>query len=284
MRAKGRTMIATLLCAFLAGASVSPVAFAQSRGNSGLPADAGNPIAKLQQDIVALQQRVANLNTQIGALTQLGQDVGWLKTQVAGLQQVQQGLATLQGQVAPLAGLPQTVGTLQGQVSSFNNQVTGLNTQVTTLKNQLAALGTSDPLAVYDSKGTKVGDVVGVQESVPWVAIMAQGYAFALQVYPDQLTGDTLWFQGANCTGATFIEGVFNNVTHVSSAASLAAVEPNSDVYVTAAGAPLQNVGVTSVRQNGQCVNFWGVFTIPAVAATKLMSLSALYTPPYNVH
>lgn len=50
-----------LICGVLAVSVVAPMAFAASRGNSGLPPGPGNPLAALQQQINALNQRVGAL-------------------------------------------------------------------------------------------------------------------------------------------------------------------------------------------------------------------------------
>src|SRR5688572_4196709 len=74
MRKAGRTVIATLLCGSLAALTASSTALAQSRGNSGLPAGAGNPTANLQQQINSLEQQMDSLNMQVEALSsQMGQ-------------------------------------------------------------------------------------------------------------------------------------------------------------------------------------------------------------------
>jgi len=62
MRAKiivlSRLYAVALICGVLAVSAVVPMAFAKSRGNSGLPPGPGNPLAALQQQINALDQRV----------------------------------------------------------------------------------------------------------------------------------------------------------------------------------------------------------------------------------
>src|ERR1043166_7513410 len=55
----GWTVVALLLSVLLTGVTSSlALALAESRGNSGLPSGHGNPIAKLQQEINALTQRL----------------------------------------------------------------------------------------------------------------------------------------------------------------------------------------------------------------------------------
>src|SRR5262252_7412840 len=78
-----------------------------------------------------------------------------------------------------------------------------LKTQIDALNSQMA---TSGGLGVFDANGKKVGNVVGVQDSVPWVCLTAAGRQFVLQVSPDRLlTGGFLWYAGPNCSGATYI-------------------------------------------------------------------------------
>ena len=73
-----RMMIATMLCAFVAAATLNSAALAQIRGDSGLPSGPGNPVARLQQQIDALTQQMATLE-------RLAQDVDTLKQQIAAL-------------------------------------------------------------------------------------------------------------------------------------------------------------------------------------------------------
>lgn len=58
MRVRTKRYAAAVICGVLAVSAVVPMAFAKSRGNSGLPPGPGNPLAALQQQVNALNQRV----------------------------------------------------------------------------------------------------------------------------------------------------------------------------------------------------------------------------------
>ncbi len=262
MHAKvGQLMIAAMLCAFLAAIALSPAALAQSRGGSGLPSGPGNPMADLQQQIDALTQR-------IGALAQLGQDVGALQQQVA----------SLQDQMTALGGLQQQLNTLSAQV-------TALNAQMVVFASQLALLGSSGGLGVFDADGQRMGDVVGVQDNVPWVSMTAAGHTFVLQVLPGQLIGQFLWYAGPGCTGTVYIAGGTLS-TNGANVFSIAAVhEPGGTVYAADANAPVQRQTVQSVRgRDGVCTSFSTAFGQNVVSATPVVTLDALFRRPYSVH
>jgi hypothetical protein len=254
-------VIATLLWTCLGAVTVNPTALAQNRGNSGLPSGPGNPMARLQLEINALTQQIA-------ALARLGQEVSTLQQQVAALQQ----------QVLALPGLQRQINTLSTQIASLNTQMVGFSSQ-------LAALGTSDPLGVFDANGKKMGDVVGVQDSIPWVSLTATGHVFVLQVSPGQLIGGFLWYTGPNCSGSVYISdyAAFIDGPNVFSVAAVH--EPGGVVYAAAADAPLQRVGVRSVLlHDGTCYDYGSSFSQYVAAATPVMTLDANFKRPYSVH
>ena len=296
MREKiARMMVAAMLCAFLAAMALSPAALAQSRGGgSGLPSGPGNPMADLQQQIDALTQRIA-------ALAQLGQDVGTLRQQVAALQQqmtalsgLQQQISSLQQQMTALMSLQQQVSSLQDQVTALGGlqqqlttlsaQVAGLSAQMTVFASQLALLGSSGTLGVFDADSQRMGDVIGVQDNVPWVRMAAAGQTFVLQVLPGQLIGQFLWFSGPGCTGTVYIAG--GTLTNGPNVFSIAAVlEPGGTVYAANAQAPVERHNVQSVRgHDGVCSSFSTAFGQNVVPATPVMTLDPLFTRPYSVH
>jgi hypothetical protein len=256
----GRTMIATLLCTFLAAVTLSPAALAQSRGNSGLPSRPGNPIANLQQQIDALKQQITTLT--------------WLGTEVSTLQQQ---VAALQKQMTALQVLQQQINTLSTQIASLNTQMVGLSSQV-------AALGTSGSLGVFDANGKKMGDVVGVQDSIPWIGFTAAGHVFVLQVAPGQLLGGFLWYAGSNCSGSVYISyyAAFIDGPNILSVAAVH--EPDGVVYAAAAAAPLQMAQVRSVLlHDGTCYDYGSSFSQNVVPATPVMTLYADFKRPYSV-
>jgi len=309
-----RTMFATLMCTSVAVMVVSPAAIAQNRGNSGLPSGRGNPMAKLQQEITALTQQVAALQTQMTGVLALQQQVNTLSTQVTSLKTQ---IGVLNSQVTALSTLSSQMAILKTQIDALNSQMTALSTlssQMATLKTQIGVLNsqmialstlsaqmaslktqidalssqmaTSGGLGVFDANGKKVGNVVGVQDSVPWVGLTAAGRQFVLQVSPDQLlTGGFLWYAGPNCSGAAYI-AYFNAFTNGPDVLSVAAVqEPGGVVYAAAANAPLQSVSVESVLlHDGTCFDYGGAFSQNLVPATAVMTLDSNFKRPYSVH
>jgi hypothetical protein len=249
----------------MAAIAVSP-ALAQNRGNSGLPSGPGNPIAKLQHEISSLTQQVA-------ALAELGKNVSTLTQQVAALQQ----------QMAAVLALQQQVNIMNTRVNSLDTKMNALNAQLAALG---ASSGTSNTLGVFDANGKKIGDVVGVQDSIPWVVLTAAGNQFALQVSSNQLlTGGFLWYTGANCSGAVYLSyyAALINGPDVLSVAGVQ--EPGGVVYAAAPNAPLQSVNVESVLQHdGTCFDYGTSFSQNVVPATPVMTLDSNFKRPYSVH
>jgi hypothetical protein len=226
MRRAGRTLVATLLCSSLAALTASPMALAQTRGNSGLPAGSGNPIATLEQ-------------------------------------QVQQNMSSLQ------------------------RQVDALSSQVATLSAAVANGGSSDKLAVYDSTDQKVGDVVGVQDNIPWVSINVDNRSFVLQVLPQQLVGQFLWFGLSSCTvGPVGREQVYISGMTLSRGANvfaLAAVHPDGTLYAAQPNTSPVGVTVASVLDaNGLCTSF-RPGNQSVVPAAPVINLNSVFHRPYSV-
>ena len=243
MRRAGRTLIATLLCGGLAAVMANPTALAQNRANAGLPSASGNPMAQLQQ--------------QIDLLAAAGQDVGALR----------QRLAAIEQQMSALYGL--------------QSQINSLTTQVGTLSSQIVN-GSSAKLAVYDGNQQKMGDVVGVQDNIPWVGLTANSRAFVLQVFPDQLVGQFLWFDGSNCTGNVFISGF--TLSNGPNVFALAAVhEPGGMIYAADANTePVLRLVTSVLDSNGKCSTF-GPFNQKVLPASAVMSLDSVFPRPYSV-
>jgi TolA-binding protein len=243
MRRAGRTLIATFLCGSLAAVTAGPMALAQNRTGAGLPSGSGNPMAQLQQ--------------QIDAVAAAGQDVTVLR----------QRLATLEQQMSSLYGL--------------QSQINSLTTQFQTLSSQIGN-GSSAKLAVYDSNQQKMGDVVGVQDNIPWVGLTAGSRSFVLQVFPDQLVGQFLWFDGSNCTGNVFISGF--TLSNGPNVFALAAVhEPGGMVYAADANtAPVLKLVASVLDSNGTCSTF-RPFNQNVLPASALMSLDSVFQRPYSV-
>jgi len=284
LRAKvGWTAVTLLLSVSLAGVT-SSLALAESRGNSGLPSGPGNPMAKLQQEINALTHRFAEL-------AQLGQSVAGLKQQIDALQKQittlqQQGAAidTLQQQMTTLRQQVAGYSNLQQQINALNSQVGNLNTQVATVNARLGSLGSSSALAVYDAHGNKIGDVVGVQDEIPWVSVTAGGHVVVLRVFAEQLVGGFVWFSGASCAGTAYVSdpAMFNTAD----AFSFAAVrEPGGVIYTADPKTTVQRVPVLSVAQHdGTCFTFSSPVTQSLVPGTPVMTLDLQFSRPYSVH
>ena len=245
MRRAGRTLIVTLLCGSLAALTASPIALAQSRGNSGLPAGSGNPMATLQQ--------------QIDALAATGQDVTALRQRLTALEQQMSALYSLQ------------------------SQINGLTTQMQTLTWQVEnGGGSSEKLVVYDSNEQKVGDVVGVQDNIPWVSITANNRKFVLQVFPQQLVGQFLWFDARDCTGNVFISGVTLNKG--ANVFALAAVhEPDGLVYAANPNTtPVLRPVASVLDGRGMCTSFSPI-NQNVLPASPVLNLQSVFQRPYMV-
>jgi hypothetical protein len=252
MRRAGRTLIATLLCGSLAALTASSMALAQTRGNSGLPAGSGNPMGTLDAQMAQLQQ-------QISALSALGQDVNALKAQMA------------------------LLSTLQGQVDTLSSQVATLSAYVA------HGGGAADSrLAVYDALEQKVGDVVGVQENIPWVSINVNNRTVVLQVLPRQLVGQFLWYGRRNCVaGPAGDEQVYISGMTLGKGANvfaLAAVHPLEGLmYAAEPGTAPVQASVSSVLDaNGRCTSSAAFFQ-NVVPATPVMNLNAAFQQPFAV-
>ncbi len=241
-------------------------------------------MAKLQQEINALTQRFAEL-------AQLGQSVAGLKQQIDALQKQittlqQQGAAidTLQQQMTTLQRQVAGYSNLQQQINALNSQVGILNTQVATVNARLGSLGSSSALAVYDAHGNKIGDVVGVQDEIPWVSVTAGGHVVALRVFAEQLVGGFVWFSGASCAGTAYVSdtAMFNTAD----AFSFAAVrEPGGVIYTADPKTTVQRVPVLSVAQHdGTCFTFSSPVTQSLVPGTAIMTLDLQFSRPYSVH
>jgi hypothetical protein len=299
MRRAGRTLIVTLLCGSLAALTASPMALAQSRGNSGLPAGSGNPIATLEQQMTRLQQQVnalsalgADVNAlkaQMGSLSTLQSQIDGLRTQASqqadSLAAMGKDISALREQLATLSALQRQVNFLTSQVqnmSSLQKQVDALSSQVATLSAAVANGGASDKLAVYDSTDQKVGDVVGVQDNVPWVSINVDNRSFVLQVLPQQLVGQFLWFGAGGCVGPNvYISGM--TLSKGANVFALAAVYPDGTVYAAEPNTAPVLLPVSSVMDaNGVCTSF-RTFNQNVVPASPVTSLYSVFHRPYSV-
>lgn len=190
------------------------------------------------------------------------------------------------------SGLPSGPGNpmadLQQQIDTLSAQVAALNAQMVVFASQLALLGSSGALGVFDADGQRMGDVVGVQDNLPWVSMTAAGHTFVLQVLPGRLIGQFLWYSEPGCTGTVYISGgtLSSNGANVFSIAAVD--EPGGTVYAADAQTLVRN-NVRSVRErNGTCTTYTTFPKPPlnmnALPATPVMTLDTLFRRPYSVH
>jgi hypothetical protein len=337
----GRTVFAMLLG--VATLTTSSSALAQTRGNSGLPAGSGNPMAGLQAQITTLQAQITTLQQQVasvpalandvaalqaqmrtllalqgqvnsladqatrqaGQLAALGGDVSMVKEQMRTLlamqaqldavtnqttRQAQQlaalgnDVAGLKEQLALLALVPRQLAALSSQVaalSSLQNQVTVLSSQVEKLASQ--PNGATPTLGIYDKNGQRIGDVLGVEEGVPYLALKVGDSTVVLQVYPNQMVGLPLWFDGVNCSGNAWVS---NGVLNTPSVFRFGGVlEPHGIVYAVdvSASTTLQRVTLQSMREsNGACTPF-SPFRTTGLLVKPVFDLDATYERGYSV-
>jgi hypothetical protein len=140
---------------------------------------------------------------------------------------------------------------------------------------------------VYDAVEQKVGDVVGVELNVPWVLVTANNRTFVLQVTPQQLVGQNLWFGDTACMGPQiYISGMVLNPssrTGGPNVFSLAAVHADGTVYVADPNTPPLRLPVGSVLNgNGTCSAAFGTQNV--VPASPLpLNLNSTYQRPFAV-
>jgi len=298
-------LMAMVLCACVATVTSSSTALAQARGNSGLPAGSGNPMGDLQGQLTVLQQQTGALQAQINSLSALGQDVSTLKDQmkslmslqsqvtaliaqaskqadalaalgkdVSGLKEQLTMLATMQRQLTTMSAQMATLSNLQGQVNALTTQVEALAAQSTS--------GSYDSLGVYDNKNQKVGDVIGVENNIPWVALSDGDHTVVLQVFPQRLMGQTLWYDGPNCTGNPYING--STLANGASVFSLAAVlDPGGVVYAAKPEIAPTSVLLLSLRDKttGFCAPSKALNNV--LPAQPVFTLDAMFQRPYHV-
>lgn len=194
------------------------------------------------------------------------------------------------------SGLPTGPGNphadLQRQINSLEQQMESLGMQVDVLSSQIGQ-GSDQKLAVYDAFEQKVGDIVGVQENVPWVSLKVNNRTFVLQVTPHQLVGQTLWFGDSLCMGPNVYIAKMNlRDPRVGGAQvfPLAAVHSDGAVYLVEdpimppleynVGSTLSTSGICNVvppGPNGPRTTF----AIPAMPTS--MNLHSLFRGPFTI-
>jgi TolA-binding protein len=225
-------------------------------------------ITGLDGKVSGLDGRVTGLDGKVSAVdarvTGLDGTVSGLDGRVTGLDgkvsAVDGRVTGLDGQVSGLdarvTGLDGQVSGLDGRVTGLDGRVTGLEGQATTMSSDLASVtdsvGTltrrvdelaSSGLAVMDARGAKVGDYVGMDSNGTLMIGMlvadpddptgSRSYSFVLQLFPDRLVGNTIYFLDGGCGGPAFVAAGFPKPR---SSLSLAGVtEPGGTVYVSEA-------------------------------------------------
>lgn len=195
-------------------------------------------------------------------------------------------LAQSRGDSGLPSGPGNPVAQLQQQIDALTQQMASLSSQMAAFSSQSATLDTSGALGVYDANDNRIGDVVGVQDNVPWVSVKTDDHVVALQVFPDRLLGTFLWYTGPNCTGEVYILGPRSGPNVFSVAA---VQEPDGVVYAAEAGAKAEAVMLLSVfpsslfPYNGTCFTFWASQNRTVLPATQLMTLDDVFTRPYSV-
>src|SRR5262249_37672766 len=161
---------------------------------------------------------------------------------------------------------------------SLNTQVVSLNNQIADLNSRLQAVGPSNSLAVYDALGAKIGDVVGVQDEIPWVSLTAGGQVLVLRGFSGHLTGVSGLFTGAACQGTAYIQDTVFNGANVF---TLAGVRDPGGVIYTPSTMPKVVTSFLSVTQSdGSCFTFSSPVTNTLVPATQVMSLDLQFSRP----
>jgi hypothetical protein len=125
--------------------------------------------------------------------------------------------------------------------------------------------------------------VVGVDDNVPWVALTAGDYTVVLQVFPQQLIGQNLWFDAANCTGNAYVAGL--TLGRGANVFALAAVsEPGGVIYAAhPTERPAKRSAQWSLRDStGLCTN-QGTFSQAVLPASPVFTLDTLFQRPYHV-
>jgi hypothetical protein len=186
------------------------------------------------------------------------------------------------------SGLPAGTGNptanLQRQINSLEEQMESLNIQVEVLSSQIGQ-GSERKLAVYDYYERKVGDIVGVEFNVPWVGVNVDNRTFVMQVTPQQLVGQSLYFSDTICMGPrVYISGFQRNGkvggAHV---LPLAAVHSDGTVYVAEPNtSPLQQPVLSTLDAQGRCLPTGGLTTVMP-ASPLPTNLRTLFQGPFTV-
>jgi len=163
----------------------------------------------------------------------------------------------------------------------------------------VATLGAGTPkprmvnqLRVFDSKGKKVGKVVGIQGQQVQTALKWNRNVFVLAVTRDIFAGNvggSLFFESTDCTGSSFMSPGFE----MSMLAPVMVFAPGNTLYTPAADAVSQDIELRSFlgrNDEGEivCSNpFPDTPEIPviirAVLPNALFNLDDFFTAPFEV-
>lgn len=205
---------------------------------------------------------------------------------------VDETIATVDRKIdAKVAELDVKVSGLDGRVTG---QVSGLEGQIKTMSEGLASVTervnglASSGLAVLDSADpvAKVGDYVGMDSQGTLMIGMVvddpvnrdRSYAFVLQLFPDRLVGNTIYFVEPGCAGQAYVAAGFPKPK---SSLSLAGVrEPGGIVYVSEAnvspGAAIQAMSSIPTASPHICVFHQFPLHVQVLPAKPLFALFAL--------
>lgn len=157
-------------------------------------------------------------------------------------------------------------------------------------------LSMSQPVAVFDANGTKVGNVIGTtrfgsaagitftgfaleQFTIPIVAVNVSGALFGLAVEPARLSAGVLLFGSPNCSGTPFL--LFGGVTVLP---VTAVTPPGSTLWAPAPAGTPASVSINShLTRDGQCELLLGT-TLLVVPAAAVIDLDTQFTGPFTIH
>ncbi len=153
-------------------------------------------------------------------------------------------------------------------------------------------------LRVFDARGKRVGEVMaaGVTSLASvMVPLRAQGYVFALEVFPDRFSSfgligtqnEFVFFEKENCLGNPFLSVPFGSFM----LPVVAVAPPGSTVYLADPEGVPRTVPVksrlsasTATNPGGICENLGGGFFVGrGVLALPLVDLDEHFTPPFRV-
>lgn len=147
-------------------------------------------------------------------------------------------------------------------------------------------VNSAEQLAVFDTNNKRVGRVIGIDGSIPKVALEVNGLLFPVGVVKAEFAGTfPIWFDSVECTGSPFMtkfpEGfgsAFSTIAGVSGEN-----EPFGNiVYIPNLDEVEGSVEYKSFRSGTAC-NFASGTINNVVPAIPLVDLDDFFTPPLTV-